>query len=414
MASLSLQRFGWDGLTIPSNLANLCKHLPKWNQLKTLREPQALGRHEIYFPHRYFYDTSGVPYMPAIEKGVLHNNHGGYSEIYKGQRSIYKPHGDLSGTVHMVRATPFAEICIKEIGLRVATSDEKEFIDEINAILYEAYLHALIDETLERNGLGGSVPRLQEIFATTLSGEPLSSPTQVESIWMTMELITGETLEKYLGRKFKSGTVVENTRLLWEVLVQLTHILQVLQGTLLFNHRDLKINNVYVRHHEPGWKKTVTNPELGTIEISVDVVMIDFGFSCISCGSGFLNPRATLLGAGSFFPAEDDCLKKGRDMAQFLYSLQCTYSLQSHVSPPLFELLHRAMMAERRGVIGSRTYDLFMGLDSIGNPLTSARLPTSIKYNDGIYLFLRDPAHEVPGCEPSTLLRSLRAFPLPR
>ncbi|NDC62212.1 MAG: prepilin peptidase [Betaproteobacteria bacterium] len=45
-----------------------------------------------------------------------------------------------------------------------------------------------------------------------------------------------------------------------------------------------------------------------------------------------------------------------------------------------------------------------MGLDAIGNPMTSSRLPASIKYNDGIYLFLRDPAVEVPGCEPCAML----------
>jgi serine/threonine protein kinase len=353
--------------------------------------------------------------MPAIEKGTLYNDHGGYSDIYKGQRSIYKPHGDLSGTVHMIRAVEFQEVCIKEIGLCVESSDEKEYLEEINAILYEAYLHALIDETLERNGLGGSVPRLFEVLATTSTGAPLTSPTQVESIWMTMELISGETLEKYLQRKFLPGKITANTRLLYEVLVQLSYILQVLQSTLLFNHRDLKINNVYVRHHEPGWKKRVDIPEFGTFETELDLVMIDFGFSCISCGSGFLNPRATLLGAGSFFPAEDDCLKKGRDLAQFLYSLQCTYSLQSFVSPTFFEILHRAMNAERRGaIIGTRTVDLYMGLDAIGTPMTSARLPACIKYNDGIYLFLRDPAVEVPGCEPCALLRALKGFPLPR
>jgi serine/threonine protein kinase len=346
--------------------------------------------------------------MPAIEKGALHNDNGGYSEIYRAQRSIYKPVGDLSGTVHMVRAIPFEEICIKEIGLHVeSTAEEKEFVEEINAILYEAYLHALIDETLERNGLGGCVPRLHEVLAISSSGEPLTSPKQVDSIWMTMEFMNGETLEKFLGKRFASGSVTENTRLLKMILLQLAHILQILQTTLLFNHRDLKINNVYVRHHEPGWKKTLTLPGLGLLECTVEIVMIDFGFSCISCGSGFPNPRATLLGAGSFFPPEDDCLKKGRDLAQFLYSLHCTYPLQNYISKPLFEVLHRAMTAERRGTFGSRPCDLFMGLDAIGTPLISSRLPTSIKYNNGIYLFLREPAHEVPGCEPARLLRTL-------
>jgi serine/threonine protein kinase len=160
--------------------------------------------------------------MPAIEKGALHNNNGGYSEIYRAMRAIYKPVGDLSGTVHMVRSTGFEEICIKEIGLHVeSTAEEREFVEEIKAILYEAYLHALIDETLERNGLGGCVPRLHEILAISTNGEPLANPKMVDSIWMTMEFMNGETLEKYLGKKFVSESIAENTRLLKMILLQL-------------------------------------------------------------------------------------------------------------------------------------------------------------------------------------------------
>jgi hypothetical protein len=78
------------------------------------------------------------------------------------------------------------------------------------------------------------------------------------------------------------------------------------------------------------------------------------------------------------------------------------------VTPAFFEILHAALKATRR----DRTYDLFMGLDSIGTPLVHATLPRSIKYNNGIYLFLRNNDVDVPGCEPLLLAAAIMGAPL--
>ena len=406
MTALNLCTFGWDDALIPANLSNLCKHLPNWSHLKTLRDPVPLGSHVVYFPHHYFHDLSGVQYMPALEKGELYNDDGGYSQVFKAQRTIFKPIGDKYGNVRLDRTGPFIEMCIKEITLQVEPEDsEAVYNDEIKAILYEAYLHALVQKTLEKTTLRTSIPSLYEIVATTITGEPATSPKDIVSIWMTMELLNGQTLEKFLKRKFSSGTKEGNTLLLKEIILQLAAILHILQSALNFNHRDLKINNVYVRAAAATGSSpsSYTIPGIGTFERTIEIVMLDFGFSCIACGSGFINPRATLLGAGSYFRPEDDCLKKGRDLAQFLYSLHCFYPLQEAVTPAFFEVLHTALKASRR----DRAYDLLMGLDSIGTPLLHATLPKSIKYNNGIYLFLRDNTVDVPGCEPLVLARAI-------
>lgn len=411
--SINLTQFGWDGMIIPANLSNICAYLPKWNQIKNLREPQVHGRHVIYFPHTYFYDVSGSRYMPAIEKGELHNSNGGYSSVFKAKRSIYKPEGDISGVVRLQRSTPFEEICIKEIALQVEhDADDKEFIEEINAIMYEAYLHALIDVTLERQGLRGYVPHLHEVVALTVTDETVKRPGDIDAIWMTMEFMDGSTLEKFLATRFAHGSKESNSLLLKDILIQLANVLNILQSKLLFNHRDLKLNNLYVRHHGTGaaaWNKKINIPTIGEHICKTDLVMIDFGFSCIACGSGFPNPRATLLGAGSYFGTESDCLKQGRDLAQLLYSLHCAFPLQKYVTRQMFDVLHAAMRAERGKGLFKRRYDLFMGIDSIGNPLTSGTLPSSIKYNNGIYLFLRDNEVDVPGCEPVTFMRAIHA-----
>jgi serine/threonine protein kinase len=411
---INLSQFGWDGLIVPAELNNLCRYLPKWEHLKALRAPQVVGHHKVYFPHKYFYDISGQPYMPAIEKQEIINDNGGYSEIYRAQRCIYRPDGTLIGSVRMNRVESFKEVCIKEIPLNVTPDEGRDaYNDEIRAVMYEAYLQVLVQVTLDRAGLGRYVPHLIDVLATTISGEPIVAPWDVDTIWITMDLMEGMTLEKYLALKFRTGTKVENTQLLADIFYQLATVLDILQKKLQFNHRDLKINNVYVREASSATTRTLTLPGgLGTYTCKVDLVMIDFGFGCIACGSGFTNPRASLFGAGSYFTAADDCMKQGRDLAQFIYSLHCGFPLQNYVTKDLFDYLHAAMKAMKKGS-GVREYDLFMGVDAIGTPLTSSRLPASIKYNNGIYMFLRDNAVDVPACDPLLFLRGLRALRIP-
>jgi hypothetical protein len=223
----------------------------------------------------------------------------------------------------------------------------------------------------------------------------------------------GVTLEKYLEYKFARGSKESNSRLLKDILIQLAYMLNTLEKYLLFNHRDLKLNNLYVRYHgATEWKRSLRIFDLGVLEFQTDLVMIDFGFSCVACGSGFKNPRLTLIGAGSFFSPDDDCLKPGRDLAQFLYSLHCYFSLQNYVTKPLFDFLHAAVRAEKHGTFGTAIIDLYKGVDEGGKPIAGAGLPASITYNDGIYAFLRDSAVEVPGCASERFLRALHALPV--
>jgi hypothetical protein len=412
---ICLTQFGGNGVHIPANLKDLCKYLPKWDELKTMRNPTYHGAHNMYLPHTYFYDASGTPYMPALKKGSVHNEDGGYSIIFKAQRAIYEPNSIGIGPVSLRCKQSFEESCIKEIYLKIEDpTNEAEYVDEIKAIVYEAFLHALVDTVLERHGLRGFVPELHEVAVIGVSGEQITKPQDIECVWMVMEFMDGFTLEKYLEYKFAHGSKESNSRLLKDILIQLAYMLNTLEKHLLFNHRDLKINNLYVRVHGAAadWKRTLHIFDLGVLEFQTDLVMIDFGFSCVACGTGFKNPRLTMIGAGSYFSPDDDCLKPGRDLAQFLYSLHCYFSLQNHITKPLFDFLHAAVRAEKRGTFGTAHIDLYKGVDDGGKPIAGAGLPASITYNDGIYTFLRDCAVEVPGCASERFLRALHALPL--
>lgn len=406
---IDLTQFGWDGLSIPANLTNVCKYLPKWNKLKCLRDVANIGHHLVHFPHHYFHDISGTAFMPALVKKELHNDHGGYSQIYKAQRALYKPTGDLYGAVKLDRVQGFEEICIKEMVLRIGhITDQTEYEEEINAILYEAYLHALLYKTLEKYNHETFIPRLYEITARTKTYDTARTITDLHAIWMSMEFLEGSTFEKFVQYRFTKDKRA-NSALLKQILLQLCFLLHFLQKTLRFNHRDLKINNVYIRNHSEAWTRTLVFDDGTSFNCDIDVVLLDFGFSCIACGSGFRNPRATLLGAGVYFTSDDDCMKEGRDLAQFLYSLHCSFPLQHYIVPEMFEILHAAV----KTIIMPRTYhDLWKGVDERGNPCVIAELPPAIRYNNGIYAYLRQNDLEIPGCAPSVLARALLALTL--
>ncbi len=423
--SYDLSPFGWDGCSIPTDLQDVCKYLPSWKHMKLLRKPQQLNGYELYFPYKYL--KNGIDeYMPGYIKGDIDDD-GGYAQIYKARRAIFKPSDESvksGSSVHLVKCNPFTDVCIKEVRLNITPEEEaapfeirkQTYEDEINAIVYEAFLHALLYKTLEKEGFPSAVPHIYEILADTRGKAEPESPCDFDSIWIIMEYVNGSTLEKFLKRKLvpirngHSRTVAyANEKILLDVLIQLATYLKILQEKVRFNHRDLKINNIFVRHHtsEEHWKRSLLVSS-NTWDCINDIVLLDFGFSCIACGTGFDNPRATLVGAGSWFKSEHDCLKYGRDLGQFLYSLHCTFPLQDYVSASFFDLLHKSMFATRGE--GKEAIDLCMGFSDDGQPLGGSALPRSIKFNDGIYIFLRDSTVDIPGCAPSVFLNTLATY----
>ena len=425
--SYDLSRFGWDNCRIPKSLTNLISFLPKWKDIKTLRPPQMLGGTAVHFPHTFF-NNVGESYMPALIQGV-HDGDGGYAQVYKGRRGIFKSSGtNANGALNLVKSESFKEVCIKEVQMNITpeednatpTTREHTYEEEINAILYEAFLHALLYKTLEEEGFPSAVPHLYEIVAHTKNTKPPKTATDFKSVWMIMEFIHGNTFEKYFRKYFipvhKSSARLtpadivkqekKNDMLLMDVMIQLAFYLKILQEKVRFNHRDMKINNVFIRNHpaDEKWERTLKIPELGEWSCVTDTVLIDFGFSCISCGTGFTNPRATLVGAGSWFKMEHDCLKYGRDLAQFLYSIHCYFPLQDYISSELFTIIHKSMVADKAGI----AVDLFKGLDAKGHPIHATVVPRTIQFNHGIYIFLRDSDVDVPGCRPTTFLDSMK------
>lgn len=72
-------------------------------------------------------------------------------------------------------------------------------------------------------------------------------------------------------------------------------------------------------------------------------------------------------------------------------------------------MIHRAFQAQQSPT--QQTIDLMYGVQANGEPRQHAGpLPATIDFNDGIYIFLRENAIDVPGCEPKVFLKMLREF----
>jgi hypothetical protein len=189
----------------------------------------------------------------------------------------------------------------------------------------------------------------------------------------------------------------KNERFVRDIAIQIAFVLHVLQRDLRFHHRDLKLNNVFCRKRPST--QIITLPLSAKAWIcQSDIVLLDYGFSCIACGTEQASsPRATLLGAGSWFTPDDDCCKEGRDLAQFLYSLHCQFPLSDYLGSEMFALFQDHMKA----TTATGPVSLLNGFATDGTPCTPG---TKVVYHKGIYCFLKRDDVEVPALVPAAFL----------
>ncbi len=310
-----------------------------------------------------------------------------------------------NGLIHFKRQGSYHEIASKQSRITISSSEKRKpkvdqelaYREEIQSLLYEAALHAIVLQTFQSHGLSSIVPELYEVFAISKYPKP-TLPSQISHIIMNMDLIQGETLFTY----FAKNTITDE--LLIDILIQLCIYLDILQSDLRFNHRDFKINNVLIRKEVDGFSRVLEPVYLkAPWTCKKDLVIIDFGFSCIACSDEDLS---SLIQAGSWFSHEHECVKKGRDIALFLYSLQTYYPLQTQISPTLFQILRNACIVEQ----DEEEYCLFDGVTEEGIPIRPTNPAHSLSFHSGVYLFLRDPSVEIPFCEPRTLANILQEY----
>ena len=414
--ALDLSAYGWTGCSIREDLRGLRTSLPTWRHLHLLRQVSPGSSTPLRLPLFPFKDASGAQFMPAYKKGVVHNDKGTYSTLYLGGRVVYDCRPSATkGCVDLVQRSVLTECAIKEMALHITPTEDAAtpktrgdaYSEEINAIIYETVIHMLVCRTLSKAGHPSFVPAFHEVVA--IGDAPLDSPTRVKALWSVMEFLKGQTLHDVCRQRLKSCKSLAppavaaqqkaNETFIVDVVTQMAFILHVLQRDLQFHHRDLKLNNVFCR--DTPSTQVLQLPTGVSWRCTNDLVLLDFGFSCIACGTeNPPSPRATLLGAGSWFTPDDDCCKEGRDLAQFLYSLHCHFPLQDYVGADMYTFFTEAMTATTAGDY----VELTRGIAPDGTPVVSGAKPA---YHKGIYCFLKRADVEVPMLAPAAFLAGL-------
>jgi serine/threonine protein kinase len=266
---------------------------------------------------------------------------GGYSNVYTAER--------IPGGTVCVKAPMFSDM----------------------SLISEALVQVFAAETLESLGIHGAVPKVYDIF--NYAGETRFS----------MEYIKGQSLLDFL----LSDPSLLSLRFL-QILAQIAYLLFSLQTKMRFDHRDLKVDNIWIRETTPvEYSVSFTSKDTWILASPFQVVLLDFGFSCIGNEKG----RAVIHLSEDVLPAKDQCPKEGRDLFQFLVSLWSLKELRERVSPEI-----KRMMEEWLSYHGT-SYES-MSKDTNQFQWT--------------YLAVSDPLFRYPPLNPRSFLEELFTIPI--
>jgi serine/threonine protein kinase len=193
------------------------------------------------------------------------------------------------------------------------------------SLLLEGILQVIACTVLAQRGFPHAVPRVLDIVNHPEYG-----------ITLSLERVQGSVLfAKYLEKKLKWGhPSTINDCLILEVFAQVATYTAILEHDIGINHRDLKSDNVLMVAPDTAVYQTVSiDGSTWTVKGNQQVILIDFGFSCIGRDAG-----QTIVSAGDYLPQTDFCPKQGRDLFLFFASLWNIPAFRLSVSPAVREL----------------------------------------------------------------------------
>jgi serine/threonine protein kinase len=313
---------------------------------------------------------------------------GSYGSVFKARRQVLfkRPQDGV-----FVRYEPEKEVAIKQVVPRDLAALMSA--EDIKAYTSEALLHILAWRALQKSATPWAIPRPYEIFGErTTTGAP-----GWRKISFCMNYVRGETLMAYLASNWRPETRMENTRLFLEILGQLAYILHFLQVELRLNHRDVKSNNVMMRRRTYGHSATLT---LGgaSLQTGYAVSLIDFGFACVGCPPP--QKSLTAFQAGSWFEMGEVCCKAGRDIAQLLICIHCSYPLDIYLTDTVAALVREwVQIPWRRGIA-----DGLAGFTKKGYPNPAG---SRAEYHKGVYKFLQRREVDPVACSPARIFKEV-------
>lgn len=372
---------GFLDVQLAENCENICEIVPRAHDIARVGAPQTINGQEWRFLER----SLGEPgtHVGCYEEGMYRE--GSYGKIYKAHRMVVKRRPD--GLFDVV-ASP-AEVIIKKT--EPPTGSHVLPAEDVTAHTSEALLHVLAWQTIQQTSTPWAIPRPFEVF-----GDHSAAAPGWRSMSLCMSYVKGRTMYSFLRKHWQHGTKEANARILFELLGQIAYILHHLQRRLRLNHRDVKVNNILVRH-----RTTPIEIELDghTLVTEYEVTLIDFGFACVGCPA----PRVpnTVFQAGSWFPMGELCCKEGRDIAQLLYCIHCYFPLDEFLPSPVATMLRNWMQIPWSGGVA----DGLHGFTKEGRPrrVGASGQP---EFHTGIYEFLRRPEVDPVICAPVTVFRA--------
>jgi serine/threonine protein kinase len=393
--------------TIKHDLSDISSNLPTWNDLIPLRDiiPSLPDYHLLCSNVE---DISGNSWLPAYQWDALLST-GTYGKVYKGSRVVYTRIDKKTQNIATEGSSQFCisgdveNIVLKEIPIQ-SNLKQKEYLEAIQAILYEGTIHSLVVQYFSRIEWSFAVPKLYEIFAR--GAQKITSYRDVKEIVFCMEYIRGRTLYDFLRNQFVKEQSTRNDILYLRILAEIALQLSLVQKNLRLNHRDMKVNNVLIRKKKPDHGPVFSRfyPALSPFDnFQFNVVLIDYGFACIACGEPHDPPEVSLLEAGSWFGKTDSCFKQGRDLAQFIFCMECFFPSASYFTQSMSSIIKKWLTISYSG----GTANLMNGVEIDGKPNIE---PKPLVFDTGIYEFLRREEVNPNHCSPQYILEDISSY----
>lgn len=175
----------------------------------------------------------------------------------------------------------------------------------------EAAVQTVAYRALEAEGIHGAIPKVYDIFR------------YADEVRFSMEWIEGQSSYEYLYSQL--GDPVQFEQTFFHILIQTAQILDILSSCLGLDHRDMKLDNLWVRKPPGGVVYTIEGVRY---TCPFQVVLLDFGFACIGTSR-----RAMTVNLGNVIPDIDSCPKEGRDLYHILNRLLEPPQFSESLSP---------------------------------------------------------------------------------
>jgi len=166
----------------------------------------------------------------------------------------------------------------------------------------EGLVQALAHASLVQDGIYGAVPEVFDIFLFA------------NEVRFSMEWVEGVSCLDILYAHIGKPTF---ERVFVDILIQLCIILECLERRIFLDHRDMKLDNVWIRTPVKPIQYIIRlNGKVYKYTSSIQVVLLDFGFACLGNTS-----RKMKINLGGVIPDLDPCPKEGRDIYHILCRL---------------------------------------------------------------------------------------------